>query len=262
MVQAIGGSGGSLISLYTERMRSRLSPDERFKQMDTDGSGSLSKTELETVLTDMTAKTGATLSVDDSMVTYDADNDALLNQSEMDGLMRAVMEQYGPPEASTTIEQAIGAYMENSESDQLSALMENLATRKMEGPPPPPPNPEDKFDELDTDGDGNLNASELKVLAEEMAERTGSSFDAAEAVGEYDADGDDLLSLDEMDNMMNELREALGPPPRMESGSSMQEVVASYLEGADSDEVATLIEILSNYAAKNGGKSGGLDTSA
>lgn len=261
MVNAIGGSGSSLLSLYTERMRARQSPEERFKQMDADGSGSLSKTELETVLTDITSKTGATLSVDDSITTYDADNDASLSMAEMDSLMRDVMEQYGPPSSGATMEQAIGAYQESSESDPLAALLQQLGTRELKGAPPP--NPKEQFDELDTNEDGSVSQEELGVLAEKMESMTGSSFDAEAAIKEYDTSGNGSLDMDEMDAMMSELRNTLGPPPRAEEGGTMQEIVASYLEGADDDTVASLIEILSNYAAiKTGSTTGSVNTSA
>lgn len=262
MVNAIGGSGSSLISLYTERMRARQSPEERFKQMDADGSGSLNKTELESVLTDITSKTGATLSVDDSITTYDADNDSLLSMTEMDSLMRDVMEQYGPPGSSATMEQAIGAYQESSESDPLAALLQQLGTREMKGAPAPP-STEEQFDALDTNKDGVVSLDELGAMAEPMESMTGSSFDAEAAIEQYDASGDGSLDLDEMDAMMTELRDTLGPPPRTEEGATMQEIVASYLKGAADDTVASLIEILSNYAAtKTDSANGSVNTSA
>lgn len=263
MVNAIGGSGSLLISLQSERMRARQSPEERFKQMDTDSSGSLSTAELETVLTDITSKTGATLNVDDSIATYDADNDALLSMAEMDNLMRDVMEQYGPPGSTATMEQAIGAYQESSESDPLATLLQQLGTREMKGPPPPPPSTEETFNELDTNKDGVVSQEELDVLTETMESMTGSTFDAEAAIKEYDASGDGSLDMDEMDSLMTELRDTLGPPPRTEAGASMQEIVASYLEGADVDTVNNLIEILSNYAAtRTSGTSGSVNTSA
>lgn len=92
---------------------------------------------------------------------------------------------------------------------------------------------------------------------------TGSSFEAEAATKEYDADGDGSLAQDEMDTLLSDLQEALGPPPRKEEGATMQEIVASYLDGADDETVASLIEILSNYAAtRTGSSNGSVNTSA
>lgn len=261
MVNAIGGSGNTLMSMYMERLRAKQSPEEKFSQLDTDSNGGLSKTELETVLSDITAKTGATLSVDDSIASYDADNDTMLSQSEMDTMMRDIMEQYGPPTGEASMEQAISAYMNNSESDQLTSLLDKLSAKEMQGPPPPPPpSPEERFAELDTDDDGGLSQTELDVLIEDIAAKTGTGLDSEAAIKQYDTDGDSVLNQDEMDAMMQELHETLGPPPRMEAGSSLQETVASYLEGADSDSVNKLIEILTSYASTLSGNTSSVNT--
>ena len=262
MVTAVGGSGNALMSMYMERLRAKQSPEEKFSQLDTDSNGGLSKTELETVLSDITAKTGATLSVDDSITSYDTDNDTMLSRSEMDTMMRDIMEQYGPPAEQASMDQAISAYMNNSESDQVTSLLDKLSAQKMQGPPPPPPSPEERFAELDTDDDGGLSQTELDVLAEELAAKTETELDTEAAIKQYDTDGDSLLNQDEMDVMMRALHDTLGPPPQREAGSSMQEVVASYLQGADSDTVNKLIEILSTYAGTLTTHSGSVNTTA
>lgn len=263
MVNAIGGSGNTLMSMYMERLRAKQSPEEKFSQLDTDSNGGLSKTELETVLSDITAKTGATLSVDDSITSYDADNDSMLNQSEMDTMMRDIVEQYGPPSGEARMEQAISAYMNNSESDQLANLLDKLSSKEMQGPPPPPPpSPEERFAELDTDDNGGLSQTELDVLAEDLAAKTGTELDTEAAIKQYDTDGDNQLNQDEMDAMMQELRDTFGPPPRTDAGASMQEMVASYLEGADSDSVNKLIEILTSYAGTLAASDSSVNTTA
>ena len=45
-------------------------------------------------------------------------------------------------------------------------------------PPAPPPDPEEKFQELDSDGDGALSLEELQTMAEEISGMTGQTVTA------------------------------------------------------------------------------------
>jgi Ca2+-binding EF-hand superfamily protein len=251
MVSGIGGASNALSSMYTQNMRSKLSPEEKFNELDTDGDGVLSSSELTSMAEEVASHTGQTINVDEAITTYDTDGDSMLNQSEMDSMMQAVMENSVPvtgSDSSSLLLQALTAYQENQDEDQLSILLEQLSSREM---PPPPPSPEERFNELDSDGDGGLNVEELEVMAEEISSMTGQAIDAEEALATYDANEDGVLNMDEMENMMSELRAELGPPPNMKEGGSMADALAAYLEDSDENTVNTILEILGNYSGSN-----------
>lgn len=91
-------------------------------------------------------------------------------------------------------------------SDILSSLV-TQATRSRT-------DPAEKFKELDTDGNSNLDTTELSPLAQKLSKMTGNTLSAEDAITTYDTDGDGELSQNEMDNM---IKNVLEPPPN--SGS-------------------------------------------
>ena len=72
------------------------------------------------------------------------------------------------------------------------------------------PDPAEKFQNLDADGSGTLDKTELSELAKELSKMTGKTLDIDASITTYDADGDGALSQEETDTMM---RETMGPPP-------------------------------------------------
>jgi len=108
--------------------------------------------------------------------------------------------------------------------------------------------PEEKFNALDSDGDGGLNISELETMTTEMAAMSGQQAIAAEkALATYDANEDGTLDMDEIESMMADLRDELGPPPDMKAGGTMADALASYLEESDENTLDTLFKILANH---------------
>jgi Ca2+-binding EF-hand superfamily protein len=194
-------------SLAVQGMQSKPDPAEKFKELDTDRNGSLDKIELSAMAMELSKMTGTTLNVDNSITTYDADNDGLLNQDEMGSMMR---ETLGPPPSSDSnfeMQQALEAYQANSdeEEDQLSILLNMLGqSSNSSSLSSSRPNPEERFAELDSDGNGSLNQSELEVMAENLSSMTDQTMDTEEAISTYDADGDGELNKAEMNTMMKE----------------------------------------------------------
>lgn len=248
MVSSIGGAGNVLSSLYTQLVQAKQGPEDKLKKLDTDGDGSLIADELARVAADIGARSGQTLNVEEAITTYDTDGDSMLNQSEMDSMMQKVMEEFSSPaggDSSSLVLQALSAYQENQDDDQLTNLLEQLSTRAMPGPPP---DPEAKFNELDSDGDGGLNIEELDVMAEEISSKTGLSLNSEEMLASYDTNEDGVVDMDEMESMMADLRDQLGPPPNMKEGGSMADALVAYLEESDDDTVGLILEILGNYS--------------
>lgn len=203
----ISGLSSIMSSMSTQSMQSRPDRDEKFKELDADSNGGLDKTELSALAKELSQVLGKTLNVDDSITTYDANNDGLLDQSEMDSMMK---ESMGPPPSSMAnfdVQQALKAYQANSEEeDPLAALMEMLSkSTSSSSTASNAPNPDEIMKELDSDGSGGLNTSELDVMAENVSSMTGQTMDTENAISVYDVNKDGELSMAEMDAMMKAL---------------------------------------------------------
>ncbi|MBU1233585.1 MAG: hypothetical protein KKD01_09680 [Proteobacteria bacterium] len=157
------------------------------------------------------------------------------------------------------LQQALSAYQNNQDDDQLSILLEQLGARQMVEPPP---DPAEEFNELDSNGDGGLNTSELEAMSAEITSMTGQSIDSEEALTTYDIN-EGALVRDEVDSMMSDLRAKLGPPPNMKEGGTMADALTAYLEAGDENTLDTLLEILGNYSnSTSDGNTKGVDIDA
>lgn len=123
--------------------------DKMFAKADADGSGSVDKTELQSMLDKIAEKTGNSLgSTDDLMTKMDTDGNGSLSKDELATGMKSLM----PPPSSTV-----------DFAQQSSAL-----------PPPPPPSDDNDnalqklFAAADTDGDKTISQSEADALKQKM----------------------------------------------------------------------------------------------
>ncbi len=123
-MSTITGINNSLMSSMLQGMQSRPDPSQKFKELNSDSSGGLDKTELSTMAKELSKMTGKTLNVDDAIKTYDTNNDGQLNQNEMDTMMKKTM---GPPTSNgSSMQQVMEAYQKNSGDDQMSSLLNML----------------------------------------------------------------------------------------------------------------------------------------
>jgi Ca2+-binding EF-hand superfamily protein len=72
------------------------------------------------------------------------------------------------------------------------------------------PDPAEKFQQLDANGSGSLDKTELSELAKELSKMANKTLDVEASITTYDSDGDGALNQEETDTMM---RETMGPPP-------------------------------------------------
>lgn len=94
---------------------SRPNPDEMFKKLDSDGSGGLSQTELDTWAKDFSSMTGQTIDTKNAISTYDKDGDGALSKTEMDTMMKSLQKESGATTDQT-----------HSSNDQFSILQQLL----------------------------------------------------------------------------------------------------------------------------------------
>jgi Ca2+-binding EF-hand superfamily protein len=263
MVSSIGGSSMAIMN--------RPDPKELFNRMDSDGSGSISKNELQAFDDDMAKKTGKSQDIDTAFGTYDTDSDGALTTGELNSLLQsfapsgAGRAEMGPPPPPPQND-VTTAYAENSGEDGLSSLVAQLQSLLQQLT-----SSEDSsaltgnsvsggsggfFGKVDTDGSGGVSQSELQAIAETMQETTGGSIDTSdEAFATYDTDADGSLSDDELKVVMEASRSTAGanrigpPPPEMTASSS------SYSSEDLNDQVSALKELLerlSSFASTTG----------
>ena len=167
---SIGSVGSAWFSASLQRSAVHRAPEKLLSMLDTDQSGGVDGTELQSLIDDVAQKTGTTLdtSAKDMLTQYDADGDGSLNGDELGDAMKSLL----PPPPTT---------------------MEFAQSRGMAG--------DDLFAKVDGDGDGSVSQDELQSLLEKMsggaASKTGTSSD--ELFTQLDADGDGKLSQAEFD---------------------------------------------------------------
>jgi hypothetical protein len=101
-----------------------------FQRVDSDGSGGIEHTELETILERIGEKGGVTLDAEEVLSQFDTDRNGSLNQDETFEMMNHFKETMGPPPGSgiggpSLIQQGLSRYnevtslMEDSNSESL-----------------------------------------------------------------------------------------------------------------------------------------------
>lgn len=177
-MSAIGFSSinQSLMTNYTAQSRPSAPPDssqiaeDLAKNLDIDGSGSLSQEELQTAVDEMDDQGGMTMSAEDLFSALDSDGDGSVTQSEF----------------ATTLQTL-------AESRDLAQGMGGPGGPGMGGMPPPPPPPasdasssdsdttSSQSSAADTNGDGEVSLDELVAYYTESSEDAASDSDASDA---------------------------------------------------------------------------------
>ena len=269
-----GISSNSSISSILQNMQSKAT--EKFKELDTDSNGGLDKTELSTMAKELSKMTGKTINVDDAMKTYDANGDGKLSQDEADTMVQKTI---GSP--SSTGAQAMKAYQANSGNDdqmsmllkmlgktsdssstsstsstsssgndQFSALLDMLNnTTDSSSTSNSMPNSDAMFKQLDSDGNGSLNQSELDTFAKDVKSMTGQTIDTKNAISTFDKDGDGALNKSEMDTMMKTEHGKSGTKTEeANSGNDQFSMLMQMLEKSTASQSTDLSNDLSSYA--------------
>lgn len=208
----LSGTRGGTGQPDPTKMQERL-----FSKADTDGNGSIDKTELAALMESTSGSNGSSSSVsaDELFSQMDGDGDGQITQQEA--------------------------------TDAASKLLEDLQSQFMQsgmgamaGMPPPPPPPEggsgetdeeDMFSSIDTDGDGNISKAELSAFFESAPAGNGQAPSVDDIFSRDDSDGDSLISKDEF---MAAMEARKGEHPGR-SGSSSQGQTSSEQSSNGSD---------------------------
>gem|GEM_PF-1666260 len=101
----------------------------------------------------------------------------------------------------------------------------------------------ERFNKLDTDGDGAINQTELKTMTDTMSERTGQQISVEDVSASFDANNDGLLGQDEMQTMMMSLREEMGGAQAGQGGMSSSQMLSAYQMDPEQDLTSTLLDM-------------------
>jgi Ca2+-binding EF-hand superfamily protein len=216
-MSSINGISGYMSYAYTQGITSsqrQKGPEDLFNNIDSDGSGKVSATELSDFVSKMSQMTGTSIDTTNAMTTYDKDGDGELSSTEIKGFLDANRPKQPP-----------------------------MGMMGM----PPGPSPEEKFNEADTDGSGGLNSTELDSLISGITQASGTSIDTTNAMATYDKDGDGELSMDEVQSFLDASGVRPPAPPR-------NAVAGTGTDSSTDDLLSSLTDsTISTYDADNDG---------
>ena len=196
--------------------------DDLFSQVDSDGSGSVSTTELQTLLENMSGNTDSTASSSEAEALFkqlDSDSDGSLSSSEFDA---------GRP----------------SNQDQASS---STSTASANRPPPPPGGPggpgrggsasdssSQTYDPLDTNEDGVVSLEE-RLAASSSGSSEASASDPLQALFDtLDSNQDGSISASETDEFVTQLSAQLDSLNRSEASADSGSASGSGTSSEDS----------------------------
>lgn len=176
----VSGSGSNAWASMHAQRQARM-----FAKVDSDGSGSVDKTELSAMLDKVSEKTGSSFDVDQAFSQMDSNGDGTLSSDELSDGMKNLMP---PPPSTMDFAQSRGA--SSQQEDEL-------------------------FGKIDTNGDGSIDSDEMKVFTDKVKSDTGQ--DADDMFAKLDSDGDGKVSQAEFEAGKPQgpggPQGAKGPPP-------------------------------------------------
>jgi Ca2+-binding EF-hand superfamily protein len=166
MISGIGNSSNCMNYLQqAQTMRPKQGPPDMFKALDSDSSGGISQSELNSWAKNMSSETGQTIDTSEAISTYDSDSDGVLSSSELDPFLKS---NAPPPPSFQGMDRG----------------------------------PQDLFTALDSDESGGVSQSELDSWAKNMSGKTGKNIDTSSAISSYDSDSDGVLNSTELNSFL------------------------------------------------------------
>lgn len=190
-----------------------------FSTIDTDGSGGLNLSELQSMLENGPQGTTAASAASDVFSALDADGDGSITESELQDGAKAML---GEPSAQNGMS---GMGLSTSAFAGMIG-----GPQGMQGPPPgPPPSGGGDLMSLDSDEDDSVSASEFGLSSDDTTTDTDNSL--AKLFSAIDADGDGSLSSSEVGSFQEKMQSLFDG-----LASRMQAATASYQEVALADD--------------------------
>lgn len=157
MINGINNSNSLMGQLNMTSARPK--PEEMFAKIDSNGDGSIDKTEMQSFSERISNQDGDTIDISKMFAEIDTDSDGLISQDEFLAAR--------PPEPSN----GMG--------------------------PGQPLDPEKMFSDMDTDGDGTISKDEMKAFMDKMPAHGNHAPDIDKMFSETDTDGDGKITKGE-----------------------------------------------------------------
>jgi Ca2+-binding EF-hand superfamily protein len=150
-------SGAADSAMMTQRR------EAMFKKLDTDGSGTISKAEMQTGLSQTRSKDGDTIDISEFFAKIDTDNNGEITQAEtetFDNNMAKEMNQNRPNRFKEMDTDGNGSVSK----DELTTMLESMPDNGQEKP-----DVDKLFAEIDSDSSGEISQAESDAFEEKMA---------------------------------------------------------------------------------------------
>jgi Ca2+-binding EF-hand superfamily protein len=157
MINGINSSNSLMGQLNMTSARPK--PEEMFAKIDSNGDGSIDKTEMQSFSEQISNQDGDTIDISKMFTDMDTDGDGSISKDEFLAAK--------PPE------------MKGGQG------------------PGQPPDPEEMFGNMDANGDGTISKDEMKAFMEKMPARGGKTPDLDKMFSENDTDGDGKITREE-----------------------------------------------------------------
>ncbi len=130
-MNGISATSGSFAQM--QGMQQRKGQGMRFNQLDADKNGGIDQAELQSMTDKMSEMTGQKLNVEEVTKTYDANNDGLLGQDEMQSMMMELRGTMGGQQGGpASMQSLLAAYQTDPEKDSFSTLMDMFGEQDQE----------------------------------------------------------------------------------------------------------------------------------
>lgn len=179
-ISGVSGSSGNDPWAAMKAQRSQMQA-KMFAKVDTDSSGGVDATELQTVMTDISKKTGTAVSSEETAALFkqmDSNADGSLSSDEMAKGMQAMMQ---PP----------------------TSTMDFAQSRGMGGEGGSGGSQDDLFAKVDSNGDGSISKTEMQAMMDKIGKKNASgatsSTSSSEKFAKLDTNGDGSVSKAEFE---------------------------------------------------------------
>ena len=158
-----------------EQMQRQAMQQTMFKQMDQNGDGSITKSDLQTLAQNISQTTGASINVDQVMSTLDTNKDGTIDQSEYDSAMQQF--QSGGQQG-----QIHGHHHHHHHGAQQAGGSDGSADPLMA-----------LFQQMDQDGDGKVSQSEFQTGLQNLTQGSGDATGLGNLFAMLDTNHDGVI---------------------------------------------------------------------
>lgn len=206
-ISGVSGMSNAWTQVSTQRSQTQA---RLFSQVDADSSGSVDKTELDSMLSDLGEITGTTLDTDKLFEAMDGNSDGSLSSDELNTGVESLM---------TAVTSTLDFASQRSEQSDADSL----------------------FSKVDKNADGAVDETEMQAYTNKMKSETG--LDSPTSFGQLDTNNDGELNPTEFRAGEASGLPPLNPPEKPTATSSTSATDSTSYDPLDTDQDGTVSEL-------------------